>query len=126
MAEHVYTLHGKRPAADLRKPAPRAIDKRAEARAKERQWQQVRAEVKLRDVRCRICNGPGHDVHHVTYRSRGGKDETRNNCLLCRKCHADVHAGIVKLAGNASGAAGLRVARYSEVQRDWVWQPRTV
>jgi 5-methylcytosine-specific restriction endonuclease McrA len=125
MAEHVYHLHGKRPAADLRKPAPRMVDKRAEARAKERAWQQVRAEVKLRDVRCRLCDEPGHDVHHVTYRSRGGKDETQNNCLLCRKCHADVHGGIVKLAGNASGPAGLRVARWSEVEHDFVWQART-
>jgi 5-methylcytosine-specific restriction endonuclease McrA len=113
-------------AAKIRKPAPKAIDKRAEARAKRREWDQVRAEVMLRDVRCRLCNGPGHDVHHVTYRSRGGKDETQNNCFLCRKCHADVHGGLVKLAGNASGPAGLRVARYCEKAGEFVWQARTV
>lgn len=106
---------------------PRAIDKKAEARAKERAWQQVRAEVKLRDGgRCRLCSAPGVDVHHVTYRSRGGKDETRNNVLLCRKCHADVHGGIVKLAGNASGAKGISVGRWSEVEQDFVWKRGTV
>jgi 5-methylcytosine-specific restriction endonuclease McrA len=106
---------------------PRAIDKRAEARAKEREWQQVRAEVKQRDQgRCRLCSGPGFDCHHITYRSRGGKNEARNTVLLCRRCHADVHNGIVKLAGNASGAKGISVARWSEVQKDFVWQGRTV
>lgn len=111
----------------LRKPAPRLIDKRAEARAKEQQWQTVRAEVRQRENgKCRLCPEKGFDVHHITYRSRGGKHETRNCVLLCRKCHADVHGGIVKLSGNASGAKGVSVARYSEVEKDFVWQAKTV
>ena len=109
------------------KPAPRLIDKRAEARAKERAWQQVKAEVRIRDCgRCRLCAAPGFDVHHVTYRSRGGKHETHNCVFLCRACHADVHGGIVKLAGNASGPKGIRFARYSETAEDFAWQARTV
>jgi 5-methylcytosine-specific restriction endonuclease McrA len=127
MAEHVYTLHGKRPAADLRKPPPRAVDKRAEARAKERAWQTVRAEVKLREGGiCRLCSDKGVDVHHVTYRSRGGRHETPNCVLLCRKHHGEVHDGVVKLAGDASTAAGLRVARYCDKAKDFVWQAKTV
>lgn len=111
----------------LRKPAPRAVDKRAAARAKESAWQTVRAEVRQREHgKCRLCPEKGFDVHHVTYRSRGGKHETQNTVLLCRAHHADVHAGIVKLAGNASGPAGLRVARYSETAHDFVWEARTV
>lgn len=111
----------------LRKPAPRAVDRRAEARAKERAWQQVRTEVKFRESgRCRLCPEKGVDVHHVTYRSRGGKHETQNTVLLCRRHHQEVHDGIVKLAGNASGPAGLRVARWSDVEKDFVWQARTV
>jgi hypothetical protein len=111
----------------LKKPAPRLVDKRAEARAKETAWQQVRADVKLRDGgKCRLCNDRGFDVHHVTYRSRGGKHETNGCVLLCRSCHADVHGGIVKLAGNASGPKGLRVAHWSDVEKDFVWQGRTV
>lgn len=114
-------------AARLRKPAPKAIDRRAEARAKERAWQQVRAEVRMREGGiCRLCKEKGVDVHHVTYRSRGGRHETQNCVLLCRRHHQEVHDGIVKLAGNASNAAGLRVARYSDVQKDFVWQARTV
>lgn len=120
------TLHANRPER-LKKPAPRLVDKRAEARAKERAWQQVRAEVRLREGgKCRLCDAPGFDVHHVTYRSRGGKNETRNAVLLCRADHADVHGGIVKLAGDASGPKGLRVARWSEAEKDFVWQARTV
>lgn len=111
----------------LRKPAPRVVDRRAEVRAKERAWQQTKAEVRLRDGgRCRLCSEPGVDVHHVTYRSRGGKDETHNCVFLCRRHHNEVHGGIVKLAGNASGPKGLRVARYSESAKDFVWQERTV
>lgn len=113
--------------AKIRKPAPKAIDKRSAARAKESAWQTVRTEVRKRESgKCRLCPEKGFDVHHITYRSRGGKHETNGCALLCRKCHADVHAGIVKLAGNASGPAGLRVARWSDVEKDFVWQARTV
>jgi 5-methylcytosine-specific restriction endonuclease McrA len=87
----------------------------------------VRAEVKLREGgKCRLCPKRGVDAHHITYRSRGGKDETHNAVWLCRRDHDDVHAGIVKLAGNASTAAGLRMARWSEAEQDFVWQARTV
>ena len=106
---------------------PKAIDKQAEARAKERQWQTVKAEVRLRDGGiCRLCSERGVDCHHVTYRSRGGKNETCNTVLLCRRHHQEVHDGLVKLAGNASDAKGLRVARWSEKDTDFVWQARTV
>jgi len=39
------------------------------------------------------------DVHHIRYRSQGGKDDIYNLIGLCRECHNLVHDGKI---GNLS------------------------
>jgi len=45
---------------------------------------------------CFSCGKPGEEIHHIVSRSlftKGDKsrDEERNLCLLCRKCHSESH-----------------------------------
>jgi 5-methylcytosine-specific restriction endonuclease McrA len=50
--------------------------------------------------RCRACHRRrGDHVHHLVYRSRGGRWTTANCLLLCRACHQDVHAQILCIRG---------------------------
>ena len=44
--------------------------------------------------RCRVCGwggGGGLNIHHILFRSQGGKDELSNLILLCRPCHDKAH-----------------------------------
>jgi 5-methylcytosine-specific restriction endonuclease McrA len=75
----------------------------------------VRATVWRRDGgRCRVCwRRRGDHVHHLQYRSQGGRWSTANCLLLCRWCHQDVHARILVITGsNADDPAGLVFARH--------------
>jgi 5-methylcytosine-specific restriction endonuclease McrA len=76
------------------KPQSRASQKKASDRSKERNWLMVRSLVMVRDhYRCRCCHTPEKvEVHHIKFRSRGGEDTTPNLCVLCRVCHAEMHA----------------------------------
>lgn len=57
-----------------------------------RQWLKVKKEAAERDGgMCAICGAPAVDVHHVRYRSHGGKDELGNVVCLCRACHEMAH-----------------------------------
>ena len=59
--------------------------------------------------RCRVCDRVTWlQQHHIQFRSALGKDEPENLISLCRECHADIHAGRLKLDGDASAidAAG--------------------
>lgn len=51
--------------------------------------------VYIRDQwKCRRChNRDGIHAHHVTYRSKGGKDTLNNLITLCWKCHRLHHDG---------------------------------
>lgn len=75
----------------------------------------LRREVLERDShRCRGCGlskGP-LEVHHIIYRSQGGKDEAWNLITLCRGCH-----------GRAHGTNGPRVVpwRWFAILRANVW-----
>jgi hypothetical protein len=42
-------------------------------------------------IPCEACTRPAVDIHHIKYKSRGGKDEIANLCALCRKCHIMAH-----------------------------------
>lgn len=44
-----------------------------------------------RDKWCVICGKRGEEVHHVTFRSQGGKDVSDNLVLLCKSCHKAIH-----------------------------------
>jgi len=72
----------------------------------------VSVQVDHRDgYRCRVCqrssniNGVGllerGHRHHIDYRSAGGLTTTANMCHLCSRCHAAIHAGDLRLSGDA-------------------------
>ena len=42
-------------------------------------------------VPCEHCGKKAADIHHIIYRSQGGKDEIENLIALCRKCHDMAH-----------------------------------
>lgn len=52
-------------------------------------WKEIRQQALQRDNRtCQVCGKPNSaQVHHVTPRSKGGKDELSNLITLCGKCH---------------------------------------
>jgi 5-methylcytosine-specific restriction endonuclease McrA len=75
------------------KPQSRAAQKKASDREKGKHWLMLRSLVAVRDKhRCRACGAPAKDVHHVKFRSAGGTDRLENLALLCRCCHAELHA----------------------------------
>ena len=47
-------------------------------------------------ILCEVCMKKAVDIHHIKYKSRGGKDEIRNLIALCRKCHDKAHAEKIK------------------------------
>jgi len=42
-------------------------------------------------ILCEICNNKGVDIHHLIFKSRGGKDNIENLICLCRECHIKAH-----------------------------------
>lgn len=96
--------------------------KDAKRKAEDAALRAAHAAVDKRDKgKCRICGKPanlggtgvleqGHR-HHVQYRSKGGMDTTDNLVLLCPKCHAAIHAGKVRLSGDADAEQGLLLER---------------
>lgn len=99
-------LHGERLRAPLPKPQSRAALKKQSERDKEREWQQVRKVVLVRDhYRCRYCGTADHvDVHHIRFRSRGGADVPENLAALCRCCHREIHGYRLHISGDANGS----------------------
>ena len=45
---------------------------------------------------CLVCGSRAVDIHHIKYKSRGGKDNIENLCALCRDCHTKAHQEIIK------------------------------
>jgi hypothetical protein len=87
-------------------------EKLVRARESAEAWQKKRAEVYARDRgRCRatgvklLLHGPDPftvaHIHHIVYRSAGGKDETWNLCVLDPTWHDLEHAGRLDIEGNA-------------------------
>jgi hypothetical protein len=52
----------------------------------------VRDEVKehFNDT-CQVCGGKGIHLHHVCFRSQGGRGVFTNALLLCNGCHKEIH-----------------------------------
>ena len=86
------------------KGTPRAFDKRAKRLDKEQQERECREAVRRRDKgKCVIpgCRDKSDHLHHITYRSRGGKWRTENIASLCASHHSMVHLGKIQISGNA-------------------------
>jgi len=44
-------------------------------------------------IPCEICGKKAVDIHHIKFRSQGGKDEIENLVGLCRLHHERAHSG---------------------------------
>ena len=44
-------------------------------------------------INCEICPKMAVDIHHIIFKSQGGKDEINNLIALCRDCHIKAHSG---------------------------------
>ena len=97
-----------RPSA-VPKPKPRIVVKRERRATLAQAMQAVRAAVWRRDQgRCRACARRAHQLYRVQFRSQNGRWTTANCIALCRACHQDVHARILRIMGsNADDRAGL-------------------
>lgn len=40
---------------------------------------------------CQMCFSPGTEIHHVKFRSQGGRGVFTNGLTLCQSCHRKVH-----------------------------------
>lgn len=43
------------------------------------------------DGKCQMCGGVGTEIHHVVFRSQGGRGVFTNGLTLCQPCHRKVH-----------------------------------
>jgi 5-methylcytosine-specific restriction endonuclease McrA len=103
------------------KPRPRVLDKRAKQAAADRAVQDMRSLVKARDRgRCRVCSKPGNQVHHLIYRSRGGKHHPNNGVWVCNQCQQDIHAKLIVVAwvgDNPASTVRFQRLRWEKVSR---------
>ncbi len=43
------------------------------------------------DGLCRVCKGVASQIHHVKFKSGGGRGIFTNGLSCCQKCHAEIH-----------------------------------
>ena len=112
------------------KGRPSIFDKRDVKRDREAVRRSVYAAVDARDERACRCCGRREKLHHhhLTYRSKGGGDETSNVLLLCQFCHALLHARQLWILGkNADRRLTFEVAEAAVVDLFGVKElPRSV
>lgn len=83
----------------------RVEEKRTKRLTLAEQERDCRAAVQKRDKsRCVVpgCKERSQHLHHILYRSRGGKWRDSNICSLCPGHHALVHAGRIAISGDAN------------------------
>ena len=64
----------------------------------------LRRQILARDAgQCRNprCHHRADHCHHIVLRSRGGKTALANEVAVCTTCHALVHAGLLRVSGQA-------------------------
>lgn len=54
--------------------------------------EKIRQQVIDRDIYCQGCGKPGVHIHHIIFRSAGGKHTLNNLVYLCDVCHRMAHA----------------------------------
>ncbi len=87
------------------KGEPRVIRRRDKRLSLAQLERQCRTEVRKRDKgKCVVpgCRERAVHLHHIVYRSHGGKWRTENICSLCQGHHGLVHAGRIQINGNAN------------------------
>jgi len=42
-------------------------------------------------IPCENCGNRAADIHHLKFKSQGGRDEINNLMALCRECHSKAH-----------------------------------
>lgn len=94
------------PAHMLPKPRKGSARKMQQARRRLAQTTLAAASVLVRERdgnRCRVCGHPyAVELHHIVFRSQGGKHEPENLVCLCAHCHGLVHHRRLWLTGPAS------------------------
>jgi len=86
------------------KQAPRVLERIARKQALAAQERACRKAVKARDKgRCRVpaCKSASQHLHHIRFRSQGGKWQPKNIASLCVFHHRFVHAGLLAVTGDA-------------------------
>ena len=76
------------------RPVPKVTYKRRKPTRRKRNnfSRKVREEIYERDKGlCQECGMQGTEVHHVKFRSGGGRGVVTNGLLLCSTCHMKVH-----------------------------------
>ena len=87
------------------KGQPRIIDRITKKHALAAQERLCRAEVKQRDKgRCRVpnCKQSSAHLHHIVFRSQGGRWQACNIVSLCVLHHQLVHGGVLSISGDAN------------------------
>lgn len=77
------------------KPVPKpSFDRRVPTRSRRNNFsKKVRDEISERDEGiCQQCGSIGTQIHHVKYRSQGGRGVFTNGLTVCNSCHSKIHA----------------------------------
>ncbi len=86
--------------------APLRVEAQRQKRLTKAEQERIcRAAVRKRDHgKCVVpgCKEASAHLHHIVYRSKGGKWKAENICSLCVAHHALVHAGRITITGNAN------------------------
>ena len=48
------------------------------------------------------CHHRADHCHHIVFRSRGGRTALANEVAVCSTCHALIHAGLIRVSGQAN------------------------
>lgn len=73
-------------------PKPRH-KRRVPKKAKRGQFDEITRKkiIERDDGRCQECGLKGEEIHHVLFKSRGGRGVYTNGLLLCHACHRRLH-----------------------------------